>query len=173
PEPLALWKVRVLAMWQETLEGLRHSPETLTDRIDWLAKRRLVRAELPDSADLEAVRQRGAEVMQDGGARTPADALLRERAFRARRIDLRFHELGPRGGARRLERRGLLRRISDPAQVERARTEPPADTRAFARGQAIKFAHANAVSGRAAWDRVRVGKLGHRRLRDPLDNGRE
>jgi proteasome accessory factor A len=173
PEPLAIWKVRVLAMWEETLDGLRRAPDTLADRIDWLAKRRLVRAELPDSADLEAVRRRGAEVMQDGGARTAADLVLRERAFRARRIDLRFHELGPRGGARRLERRGLLRRISDPAQVERARTEPPADTRAFARGQAIKFAHANAVSGRAAWDRVRVGKLGHRRLRDPLDNGRE
>ena len=55
--------------------------------------------------------------------------------------------------------------------VERARTDPPADTRAFARGQAIKFAHANALSGRAAWDRVRVGKLGRKNLRDPLDNG--
>lgn len=173
PEPQELWKARVLAMWQETLDGLRRSPDSLADRIDWLAKRRLVIEELPDQADREALRARGAEVMREGGARTPADQRLRELAFRARRIDLRFHELGPRGGARRLEKRGLFRRVSDPAQVALARTEPPADTRAFARGQAIKFAHANAVSGRAAWDRVRVGKLGYRYLGDPLDNGRE
>jgi hypothetical protein len=35
------------------------------------------------------------------------------------------------------------------------------------------FAHAHALSGRAAWDRVRVGKLGWRFLRDPLDSGRD
>ena len=64
-----------------------------------------------------------------------------------------------------------MRRLSLPEEVLRARTEPPADTRAFARGQAIKFAHANAVSGRAAWDRVRVGKLGFRYMGDPLDPG--
>jgi proteasome accessory factor A len=173
PEPLVLWKARVLSMWQETLDGLRRSPDSLADRIDWLAKRRLVIEDLPDMGDREALRQRGAEVMRDGGARTDADHRLRELAFRARRIDLRFHELGPRGGARRLERRGLFRRISDPDQVTLARTEPPADTRAFARGQAIKFAHANAVSGRAAWDRVRVGKLGYRYMGDPLDSGSE
>ena len=171
PEPLESWKARVLAMWQETLDGLRRAPDSQSDRIDWLAKRRLVLEELPEAADREALRSRGAEVMRDGGAQSTADLQLREQAFRARRIDLRFHELGPRGGARRLERRGLLRRISQPAEVLRARTEPPADTRAFARGQAIKFAHANAVSGRAAWDRVRVGKLGIRYLGDPLDPG--
>ncbi len=171
PEPLEIWKLRVLAMWQETLDGLRRSPESLSDRIDWLAKRRLVLEEMPEAADRAALRARGAEVMRDGGARGAADLHLRERAFRVRRVDLRFHELGPRGGARRLERRGLLRRLSQPEQVARARSDPPPDTRAFARGQAIKFAHANAVSGRAAWDRVRVGKLGHKYLRDPLDNG--
>ncbi len=170
-EPVELWKLRVIAMWQETLETLRRAPETLADRIDWLAKRRLVFEEMPEAADRAALRARGAEVMRDGGARSAADLHLRERAFRVRRIDLRFHELGPRGGARRLEQRGRLRRLSAPEQVERARTEPPADTRAHARGQAIKFAHANAVTGRAAWDRVRVGKLGHRSLKDPLDSG--
>jgi proteasome accessory factor A len=173
PAPLQIWKLRVLAMWQETLDGLLRAPDSLADRIDWLAKRRLVLEEMPESADRAALRARGAEVMRDGGARGDADLHLRERAFRVRRIDLRFHELGPRGGARRLERRGLLRRLSQPEQVARARTEPPSDTRAFARGQAIKFAHANAVSGRAAWDRVRVGKLGRKYLRDPLDNGSE
>lgn len=171
PPPPGSWKLRVLEMWEETLVGLLRAPDSLADRIDWLAKRRLVLEELPDDADREALRARGADAMRDTGTSGEVDLRLRDRAFRVRRIDLRFHELGPRGGARRLERRGRLRRLSDPAEVERARSEPPADTRAFARGQAIKFAHANAVSGRAAWDRVRVGKLGRKVLRDPLDNG--
>lgn len=171
PEPPAGWKRRVLEMWRETLDGLERDPDSLCDRIDWLAKRRLVLEEVPDAADREALRSRGEQVMGDRAARSEADLRLRDRAFRARRIDLRFHELGPRGGARRLERRGRLRRLSQPEAVLRARTEPPADTRAFARGQAIKFAHANALSGRVAWDRVRVGKLGRTRLHDPLDNG--
>jgi hypothetical protein len=167
------WKARVLEMWSETLDLLAREPEALADRVDWIAKRRLVRAEVPDAADLEALRLRGAGLMRDGGARTPEDARLRELAFRARRADLRFHELGPRGGARRLELRGALRRVVPRADVARAHVEPPSDTRAFARGRAIAFAHAHALSGRAAWDRVRVGKLGWRFLRDPLDNGRE
>ncbi len=171
PTPLESWKARVIEMWQETLDGLRRDPDSLSDRIDWLAKRRLVLAELPEPEDRAALRARGTDVMSDGPTLGEADLRLRDCAFRARRIDLRFHELGPRGGARRLERLGRLRRITRPEEVARARTEPPVDTRAFARGQAIKFAHANAVSGRAAWDRVRVGKLGRQKLRDPLDSG--
>jgi hypothetical protein len=172
PRALDPWKARVLEMWEETLERLARAPDTLADRLDWLAKRRLVYVEVPDEADREELRERGAALMRDGGARTPEDARLRELGFRARRADLRYHELGARGGARRLEQRGALRRIVPAEAVARAHTEPPHDTRAFARGRAIVFAHAHALSGRAAWDRVRVGKLGWRFLRDPLDSGR-
>ena len=167
--PLAVWKARVLRDWEETLQLLEHEPEALADRLDWVAKRRLLHQEVPDLRDREALRQRGAEVMREGGAHTSADRRLRDLAFRARRLDLRYHEIGPKGGYRRLELAGAVRRLSDAAGVARARTEPPDDTRAWARGQAIKWAQTHALSGGAAWHRVRLGKFSWRWFTDPLD----
>ena len=77
--------------------------------------------------------------------------------------------VGPKGGYRRLELAGTVRRLSDAAGVARARTEPPDDTRAWARGQAIKWAQTHALSGGAAWHRVRLGKFSWRWFTDPLD----
>ena len=104
--PVAVWKGRILRMWEETLERLETDPNSLADRLDWVAKRGLVLDEVPDAADRRALAERGAEVLRDEGARTAADRRLRERAFRLWRTDLRYHELSPRGGYRRLERRG-------------------------------------------------------------------
>jgi proteasome accessory factor A len=163
------WRLEVLQEWERTLELLERDPDALADRIDWLAKRALVHAEVPDPADRRALELRGAELLAQSACGSAEDARLRELAYRAWRADLRYAELGPRGGARRLERRGQLRRLTDPEQVRRARTEPPRDTRAWARGEAIKWAHAHASPGHAAWHRVRVGKLGWRLLSDPLD----
>ena len=78
-------------------------------------------------------------------------------------------ELGPRGGYRRLEARGEVRRLVEPEAVERARSEPPRDTRAFARGRAIREACERRVSGSASWHRVRLGRLDWRLFPDPLD----
>jgi proteasome accessory factor A len=169
PVPLPIWKARVLRDWEETLTLLERDPEALADRVDWIAKRRLVEAEVPDLRDRAALEQRGAAVTGSGTTPSAADRHLRSVAYRVWRTDLRYHELGPRGGFRRLERAGAVRRLSTPERVERAYTEPPVDTRAWARGQAIKWAHARAISGGVAWHRVRVGKLGWRWLRDPLD----
>jgi hypothetical protein len=163
------WKERVLRAWRETLDLLERDPMALADRVDWLAKRRLLEEELPDPADRAALEQRGPVLTRDDGAHTPEDRRLRGLAFRAWRLDLRYHELGPRGGHRRLERRGRVRRLSEDAAVARARTEPPPDTRAWARGQAIKWACAHARDGGVAWHRVRLGKLDWRWLRDPLE----
>jgi proteasome accessory factor A len=149
--PPGTWKGRVLEYWEETLEALAIDPQLLDDRVDWIAKARLLREEIEDPRDRTELRQRGAELLEEGRSHGPADARLRELAFRAWRVDLRYHELSPRGGYRRLEARGLMRRLTDPERVARARTLPPDDTRAWARGRAIKWAHAQAVSGRAAW----------------------
>jgi proteasome accessory factor A len=167
--PRALWKARVLQMWEETLDLLERDPEALADRVDWIAKRRLLLDEVPDNADREALRRRGAAVLGKGGAPTAADRRLRELAYCLLRADLRYHELSPRGGYRRLERQGEVRRLSDPERVRRARTEPPGDTRAWARGQAIKWAQSHARSGGVAWHRVRLGKFDWRWFMDPLD----
>ena len=171
--PQQAWKRRVLEYWEETLEALELDPQSLADRVDWIAKARLLREEIEDPRDRSELRQRGAELLADEGPHGPADARLRELAFRAWRADLRYHELSPRGGYRRLEARGLMRRLTDPERVTRARTSPPDDTRAWARGRAIKWAHAQAVSGRAGWHRVRIGKFDWRFFPDPLDSQRQ
>jgi len=101
-----------------------------------------------------------------------ADERLRTLAYRAWRADLRYHELSRRGGYQRLERSGRALRITQPAEVERAQRTPPADTRARARGEAIRAACEQALSGGAAWHRVRLGKLHWRFFPDPLDSGR-
>ncbi len=170
-DTLALWKVRVLHDWDETLRALERDPDSLADRVDWIAKRALLRRAVPDGADWRALEARGRELTASEHTRNDADRRLRDLAFRLWREDLRYHELGPRGGYRRLEVRGQVRRLTDPERVRRARRWPPSDTRAWQRGTAIRQAQAHARSGAAAWHRVRIGKFGWRFFHDPLDPG--
>ena len=165
------WRSRVMSMWEETLGLLERDPEALRDRIDWIAKRGLLRREIPEPADWEAIRRQGPGILRAPAAPGNGDSRLRDAAFRALRADLRYHELGPRGGHRRLERRGELRRLVEREQVDRALRQPPSDTRAHARGGAIREAHARAVSGGATWHRVRLGRFDWRWYPDPLDPG--
>jgi proteasome accessory factor A len=168
--PLPDWKRTVLERWDETLRELERDPDALADRVDWIAKRTLLRRAVPDPENWRALAEHGRRVTGPG-VRDPDDLVLRERAFALWRADLRYHELGPRGGHRRLEARGRVQRLTDPEAVLRARRAPPSDTRAFQRGAAIRQAHAHTRSGGAAWHRVRVGKLGWRFFPDPLDPG--
>jgi proteasome accessory factor A len=165
------WKSQVAAMWEETLDLLERNPEELRDRIDWVAKHCLVRREIPGSADWEAIGRRGAGVFRAPAASEDGDPRLRDLAFRALRADLRYHELGPRGGHRRLDLRRQVRRLVAPEQVDRARLRPPDDTRAHARGRAIREAHSRSLSGGATWHRVRLGRFDWRWFPDPLDPG--
>ena len=164
------WRLEILEKWEETLRTLERDPDALADRLDWVAKRAEVHAVVPDPDDRAELERRGRELVDAPGREaSAADARLRELAFRAWRADLRYHELGPRGGFRRLERRDRVWRCTDDAAVRRAWTEPPSDTRARARSQAIRWAHAHAQPGSAAWHRVSLGKGGRRHLSDPLE----
>src|SRR4029450_10414541 len=93
---------------------------------------------------------------------------LRGLAYRALRTDLRYHELGPGGGYHRLRERGRVRTLVSAAEVARARLQPPADTRAFARGRAIREARQRDLRGGATWHRVRLGAWDWRFFLDPL-----
>ncbi|MGQ9592806.1 MAG: proteasome accessory factor PafA2 family protein, partial [Planctomycetota bacterium] len=65
--------------------------------------------------------------------------LQRELHFQARKIDLRFHEIGGGAGYQRaLEAEGLIRRLAGEAEVLRATTSPPQDTRARIRAYYIE-----------------------------------
>ncbi len=168
PEPPAEWKARVLAMWEETLDLLGREPEALADRVDWIAKRALLRRDVRDASDVRALEARGAAVLGERVAQGDEARRLRGLAYRALRTDLRYHELGPGGGYRRLREQGRVRALVAEAEVARARLEPPADTRAFARGRAIREARRRGLGGGATWHRVRLGALDWRLCLDPL-----
>ena len=170
PDP-GSWRSQVIEMWEETLDLLERDPEALGDRIDWIAKRCLLRREIPDPADWETLGRRGPGILRGPASTADGDSRLRDLAFRALRADLRYHELGPRGGHRRLELRGEVRTLVERSQIDRALLRPPSDTRAHARGQAIREAHARSVSGGATWHRVRLGRFDWRWYPDPLDPG--
>jgi Pup amidohydrolase len=170
--PPAPWKARVLAMWEETLALLERDPEALGDRLDWVAKRALVLREAPVAEDRAALEARGAALLAAPSESLDAgDRRLREIAYRVLRADLRYHELGPRGGHRQLVRRGAVRELVSSAQVMRALREPPADTRAHGRGLAIREACERALPGGATWHRVRIGLRTWRWFADPLRPG--
>lgn len=114
--------VEILRSWDEVLTGLETDPDTVADRVDWVAKFRLV----------DGYRQRHG---LDWG-----DARLRA-------LDLQYHDLRPE---RSLAAKVGLRRLVDPGEVERAVTEPPDDTRAYFRGRCLTRFGDQIVS--ANWD---------------------
>ncbi|MBU6216832.1 MAG: proteasome accessory factor PafA2 family protein, partial [Acidobacteria bacterium] len=114
----------VLASWRSVLEDLEQDPELTADRLDWVAKRRLV----------EGYRQR------DGLDWT--DPKLRA-------LDLQYHDVRPRSS---LARRVGLRRIVGDDEVEHATVEPPEDTRAYFRGRCLARFSEQVVA--ANWDSV-------------------
>jgi hypothetical protein len=68
--------------------------------------------------------------------------MQRDLHFQARKIDLRYHELG--GGTsyqRALEAEGMIRRITNDESVSRATKTPPQDTRARVRGYYIQLSN--------------------------------
>jgi proteasome accessory factor A len=167
------WKARVLRDWETTLDLLARDPSQLADRVDWIAKQSLFRREIPDPEDREALRQRGGALIEGPPPEDDESRRLRDLAFRARRLDLRYHELGSRGGYRKLVRDGSVRALAERSAVHAARTSPPEDTRARARGRAIRDACVRRRSGAATWHRVRIGVFEWRWFPDPLDPGLE
>ncbi len=118
----------VLDLWAETLEALGTDPESLSDRIDWIAKKVL----------LDGYRRR------DG---------LEWGAPRLELVDLQYSDVRPdKGLANRLAERGRLRRITTDEQVAHAIGHPPEDTRAWFRGECLRR-YGDDVAA-ASWDSV-------------------
>jgi proteasome accessory factor A len=162
------WRERILSIWEETLDLLEREPDALADRVDWIAKRALLRREIPEPEDRRALERRGGALVANPPPDDPEARRLRDLAFRALRVDLRYHELSARGGHRRLERRSRIQRLVSDAAVERALRQPPEDTRACGRGGAIREACLANRSGGATWHRVRIGRRHWRFYADPL-----
>ena len=95
--------------WSLVLDQLEASDvDALSDRVDWAAKYRL----------FQALKRRKGEV---------TDA-MRER------LDMDYHDIVNGSLYPSMLRRGVMRQLATPQQVEHAVSEPPADTRAALRG---------------------------------------
>jgi Pup amidohydrolase len=128
----------VLERWTHVLDDLAEDPRLAADRVDWVAKLAL----------LEGFRRR--DGLEWGSARLEL-------------IDLQYADIRPeRGLALRLESTGRLERLTTPEQVEHARERPPADTRAYFRGECLRR-YGDAVAA-ASWDSVIFDVPGHEAL---------
>jgi Pup amidohydrolase len=142
----------VLSRWAALLETLGRDPMDAARQVDWVAKLKL----------LQAYRDR------DGLGWDDARLAL---------VDLQYSDMRPEKGLYyRLLQRGQMERILDDAQIARAVTEPPADTRAYFRGKCIKHFPKEVIG--ASWDSVIFDLPSHRRLqriptREPLRGTRE
>ena len=112
----------VLDQWREMLDGVRDDPALVADRVDWVAKRRLVQG------------------YQTRHSLSPTSARLRA-------IDLQYHDLRPE---KSLATRVGLREIVTTAAIREAVHKPPTTTRAFFRGECVSR-YPEAVTA-ANWD---------------------
>jgi proteasome accessory factor A len=115
---------QVLDEWEQVLTGLEADPALVADRVDWVAKQRL----------LEGYRDRHGLAWDDP---------------RLAALSLQYHDLRPE---RSLSDRAGLRRLVEPAAAERAMTEPPSDTRAYFRGRCLQRWAPQVVA--ANWDSI-------------------
>ncbi len=118
----------VLTRWESLLTRLERDPMECSREVDWVAKLRL----------LEGYRSR--DGLQWGDPRLEL-------------VDLQYADVRPEKGLyRRLAARGAVERMVSDADVERAVTKAPEDTRAYFRGECLAR-YGEHVSA-ASWDSV-------------------
>jgi len=100
----------VLRVWEEVLTDLEADPMRLADRLDWVAKLRVI----------DGYRERHG--LEWGDARLAA-------------MDLQYHDLRP---SKSLFARLDVRRLTTDAEVLHAVDNPPPDTRAYFRGRCLQ-----------------------------------
>ncbi|MDE2207867.1 MAG: proteasome accessory factor PafA2 family protein, partial [Armatimonadetes bacterium] len=107
----AVW---ACAAWRDALDGLADEPEGMADRIDWVAKYRLL------------------DTFREAEGLKWSDATMQS-------LDLAYHDLDPDVGLfHGLDAAGLMRNTVTPDQVEMAMRQAPADTRAAIRALFIR-----------------------------------
>lgn len=142
---------QVLATWEEVLSDLEQDPMRTADRLDWVAKYRM----------LLGYRDRDGLSWEDP---------------KLRLLDLQYHDVDPeRGLYHRLARSGRMRRLFSAGELETATSEPPARTRAYFRGMCVSRFSEQLVA--ANWDSL-VFDVGEESLKrvpmmEPLRGGKE
>jgi proteasome accessory factor A len=122
-------------MWQHVLDCLDSDPDKLDREVDWLIKRRMIQGYI------------------DSKGKSWNDP----RIFM---LDLQYHDIRrDRGIYYLLERKGMVERVLNDAEIDKAKTEPPHDTRARMRGEFIKLARQNSIQYDLDWSNIRLGNL--------------
>jgi hypothetical protein len=124
----------LMRRWEAMLQGLATSPDLLSRDLDWVAKRDLM---------LESERRASLP-----GLVTP------DRLERLRKIDLRYHEIGPRGYHAQLEATGLVDRLFGSEELVQAMTSAPPGTRAQARSELIRRYGGSDAELDSSWNEV-------------------
>ncbi|MDH3462704.1 MAG: proteasome accessory factor PafA2 family protein, partial [Acidimicrobiia bacterium] len=117
---------QVVAEWDRVLGGLESDPMTLSDTLDWVAKKR---------------------VFEGFIAREGMDWS----SSKLRALDLQYHDVDPNKGLyHRVAARGGMRRLFTDDQVAGAAVNPPERTRAYFRGRCVDLFSDSLVA--ANWD---------------------
>ena len=120
----------VIRQWRNALEIFRSgNVDALSDKVDWVCKRRL----------FEALRTRS------GGNITQR---------KLEQLDLDYHDVANGALYDSLLRRGTLHSLIGDWQAQEARTTPPADTRAALRGRFVGAAKAYGAQYSCDWTRL-------------------
>lgn len=117
---------QVITEWERTLDGLEHDPMTLSDTLDWVAKKRV----FDGFIDREGLAWSNSKL---------------------RALDLQYHDVDPRRGLyHRILAKGGMRRLFDDHQIAEAAVNPPERTRAYFRGRCVDRFSESLVA--ANWD---------------------
>jgi len=118
----------VLTLWGDHLDRLDNDRMSVASTIDWVAKLSLLEG----------------YVRRDGLAWDDPRLHL---------VDLQYADIrSDKGLAARLEQRGRLVRMFDDEEIDRARQQPPHDTRAYFRGECVRR-YPESIAA-ASWDSV-------------------
>jgi len=112
----------IMGQWRELLDGVRETPDSVADRIDWIAKKRMI----------------------DGYAERHS---LRSDDARLRAIDLQYHDIRVE---KSLSQRAGLRQLWRAEEIREAVHNPPLTTRAYFRGECLRRYPDEVVA--ANWD---------------------
>ena len=135
-----------LEEWVKVLDALVLDPESLADRVDWVAKKLLIDRHC----------ERTGHDMSSSGATM---------------IDLAYHDIDEsRGLFHRMKSRGLVRSLYDGDAIERAASDPPSDTRARLRGDFVKRAKAAGRDFTVDWVHLKLNDQNQRTVvcKDPF-----
>ena len=137
----------VLTEWAKCLDALERDPYELADKLDWVAKRKMMEDFIEDS----------------GGSVKWGDDILHS-------LDLEYHNVNPETSLYYgLEQSGAIQRATTDRRIFEATMTPPDNTRAKGRGIVIdKLLASNSRDYVIDWDLIYINKRLHLELKNPF-----